>query len=203
MMVWLALLAPRRLWLSLLLVFSVAAEGFVFFYVAHFETLRDRISMSEPWSLLYFLLIALALLATGEQRRVASIRLLRADRETAVLTNQAGVVLALLDQLGSPLQTLTVSIALVTLEAPNHPKYQDLNIALNRLSRIRDRLPKIPVRAFDYLSVSVDASAFAGSFSLPIRATFDARCFGRGTPNQSPGEMLDGVNPDDGGQGSQ
>jgi hypothetical protein len=118
----LALTAPRHRWLSSALVALVAAEGIVFFYVYHFERLRDRMPMSEPWPLLVHLVIAIALLAMREQRRVASIRILRADGDAAAQVRQAGVVLRFLDQLGSPLQVLTITVATVFHQRPDHPE---------------------------------------------------------------------------------
>src|SRR5262249_55669481 len=121
-----------------------------------------RIPMSEPWTLLIYLLIAGALLVMREQRRVASIRILRADRERAALTRQAGVVLALLDQLGTPLQTLTISTAMVFRQQPDHPERKGLELALERISSLRRRLPKITPQTYGSLGVSglsVDAES--------------------------------------------
>jgi hypothetical protein len=161
-MVVLALAAPRHLWLSLTLVVLVAAEGFVFFYAYHFDAMQNRIPMSEPWSFLVYLLIAGALLVLREQRRVASIRILRADRERAALTRQAAVVLALLDQLGTPLQILALSTAMVFQQQPDHPERKGLELALERIASLRRRLPKITPQTYDSLGVSgvsVDAES--------------------------------------------
>jgi hypothetical protein len=158
-MVVLAVAAPRHRWLSLALVVLIAAEALVLFYAYHFDALRNRIPMSEPWTLLIYLLIAGALLVMRDQRRVASIRILRADRERAGLTRQAGVVLALLDQLGTPLQILTLSTAMVFHQQPDHPERKSLELALERISSLRRRLPKISPQTYESLGVSMDAKS--------------------------------------------
>jgi hypothetical protein len=158
-MVVLALAAPRRRWLSRTLVLLVAVQGIVLFYALRFDAMRDRIPMVEPWPLLNYLLIAIALLLLRDQRRLASLLLLRADRETAALVRQAGVVLAVLDQLGSPLQTLTSSTEILFQQQPDHPGRETLESALRAISSLRRRIPQIDPRAYEYLGVSLDAAS--------------------------------------------
>jgi hypothetical protein len=155
----LALAAPRLRWLNRTLVLLVALEGIVLFYTLHFDDMRDRIPITEPWPLLNYLLIAVALLLLREQRRVASVRLLRADREMAALARQADVVLALLDQFGSPLQILTVSTAILFRQQPDHPERERLESALQTISSLRGRMPQIDHRTYDRVGVSLDAAS--------------------------------------------
>jgi hypothetical protein len=157
LVVLLPLVAPRHRWLSLAMVGLVAAEGFVIFYAYHFERLRDRVPMNEPWSLVVHLLIAAALLTMREQRRVASVRLLRADREAAAQARQAGVVLALLDQVSSPLQVLTLTTQTLLPAEPDPEERDALARALERLSSISRRVPQVDRRLYECLGLSADA----------------------------------------------
>jgi hypothetical protein len=157
LMLLLALAAPRHRWLSLAMVVLVAAQGIAIFYACHFELLRDRMPASEPWPLVLHLLIAMALLAMREQRRVASVRLLRADREAAAQARQAGVMLALLDEVASPLQVLTLTAATMLEQHPDRHERDALDLALRRLSSIPRRLPQIDRGAYAELGLSADA----------------------------------------------
>jgi hypothetical protein len=156
LMLVLALAAPRHRWLSLAMVALIAAEGIAIFYGCHFDRLRDRIPMREPWPLLLHLLIAAALLTMREQRRVASVRLLRADREMAAQARHAGFVLALLDQVCSPLQVLMSTTATVFEQQPDARERDALERALRRLASIPGRVPQIDLRAYDYVGLSPD-----------------------------------------------
>jgi hypothetical protein len=66
--------------------------------------------------ILLYLMIATALLIMREQRRVISLRRLRADQETAALIRQTHLSTTVLHQVGSPLQTLHATIGLLTLK---------------------------------------------------------------------------------------
>jgi hypothetical protein len=141
------LLAPRRLWLGLLLTLCLVVEGFVLYHAYHFNRLGDRIPSGEPWTLLLYLLIGIALLAMRDQRRVMSLRLLRAERQAATLWRQAQVSLALLDQVGSPLQVLALTTAALERSNATDADVRAMSQAVERIQQACARIPHADLRA--------------------------------------------------------
>ena len=153
LLVVLALVAPRHLWLGISLELAVVVEGFVLYYANHFDALRDRSAMSEPWVMLPYLMIATALLIMREQRRVISLRRLRADQEAAALIRQTHLLSTLLHHVGSPLQTLQATIAMAPLAVADAEAAQD---ALQELTAACQRVPRVDSRALEYIPSSFD-----------------------------------------------
>jgi hypothetical protein len=137
------LLVPRRWWLSLTVMALLALEGVTLFYADHIDWLRALVPMSEPWTMLPYLVIGCALVATREHRRVASLRRLRAEREIAVLTRQSALSLGLLDKMGSPMQVLTISVELLMEMHPDDEQLRRVDDAVRAVAVLRDRISAV------------------------------------------------------------
>jgi hypothetical protein len=111
LMVCMPLVAASRLWLSLLLLGVTALEVLVFYFALHISTYQDILPLGEPWVTLLFLLVGIVASRMSEQRRAASVVVLRDELEVASLHRRAGLFLALRDQLNTPLQTLVLGAA--------------------------------------------------------------------------------------------
>jgi hypothetical protein len=105
------LVLARRLWLAITLVLAVAVEAFAIFYLLHLDAHKDIMATAEPWPIAVYVGIGIALSLLREQRRLASMRVLRAEWEAAALQRRAGMYLALRDLLNSPLQVLVLGTA--------------------------------------------------------------------------------------------
>jgi hypothetical protein len=151
-----ALAAPRRRWIGLTIIFVAAIEGLAIFYLFHFDALRDRIPMAEPWPILLYALVAMGLLVMREQRRVASLWRLRADREAAALLRQSGLLLAVLDQMGTPLQVLTLETSIVRQQHPDRTDVVEMEQAVRTLTAVMGDVPKVDRWTHDYVDVSFD-----------------------------------------------
>jgi hypothetical protein len=66
------------------------------------------VPIAEPWTTVAFALVGLLLMGLREQRLVASIALVRAASRHAAVERRAHLLLALRDQLNSPLQALVL-----------------------------------------------------------------------------------------------
>jgi hypothetical protein len=98
--------AVSRLWLSLVLIVLTVLDTVVLYFALHIGAHKDIVPLAEPWVTLVFGLTAVAVTLADEQRRVASVQILRAELQNAALHRCAGLMLALRDQLNSPLQTM-------------------------------------------------------------------------------------------------
>jgi hypothetical protein len=94
-----------------------------------------------------------------EQRRVASVHVLRAERETAALVRQARLVLAVVDQFGTLLQILGLSTAMVFREQLDHPERERAELAVRSLAALQGRVSKIDQSLCPYLVLSLDAES--------------------------------------------
>jgi hypothetical protein len=111
LLVTLALAVASRLWLGLLLMLVTTVDALVLYFALHLGAHKDRIPLAEPWLVLVFLVIGIVALVMRDQRRVASVRLLRDEAEASALHRRALMFFALRDQLNSPLQTLVLCAA--------------------------------------------------------------------------------------------
>jgi hypothetical protein len=137
------LAAPRRPpWLVILVEVIVTLACVEAFYRMHMDQLRDRLPLVEPWLTVLYCMIGMAMLATRENRRVMSLRLLRADREVAALVSRAAVSLTLLDQLGSPLQTAAANLELLRAMGAEERALVRANASLARLAAASQRVPR-------------------------------------------------------------
>jgi hypothetical protein len=111
LMVSLGLTVATRYRLAVVLLGVTAASAMTTWFVLDLGARHDLIPMAEPWITLSFLLIGLVSARLLEQRRIASVHLLRAEAEASALHRRALMLLALRDRLNSPLQTLVVGVA--------------------------------------------------------------------------------------------
>lgn len=153
------LAAPRRPpWLVIAVELIVTAACVEAFYRLHMDQLRDRLPLVEPWLTVLYCLIGMAMLASRENRRVMSLRLLRADREVAALVSRAAVSLTLLDQLGSPLQTAAANLELLRAMGADERTLVRAHASLARLAAASQRVP----RAHDDEAVRLIGESFQG-----------------------------------------
>jgi hypothetical protein len=104
----LALVAPAMGWITWVAVLATALNALVLFFLLRLGAQPDVVSVIEPWTTMAFALVAFLLMSLYEQRRVASLALLRAESHRAALQRRASLLLALRDQLNSPLQILVL-----------------------------------------------------------------------------------------------
>jgi hypothetical protein len=138
-MVVLGLVAVSRRFMGIGLIVATALNGIVLYFVLGMGAQKDRIPLAEPWIMLVFMVIAIALQVMQEHRRVASIRLLRAQAEISALHRRAHLLEAAHDQLGSPLQALVLGLA--TLEKDHPPEVlAALRLEIKRLLAVNAQL---------------------------------------------------------------
>jgi hypothetical protein len=143
LMVSLALVAASRFRLGFVLILLTAASAVAAFFLLHMGARRDLISLSEPWVTLVFMVIGLVLLTMRERRRVASIQLLRVESETAADYRRMALILALRDQLNSPLQSLLSSAAALELDPQGSRDLSQIRIAVTGLVALSRQLAGI------------------------------------------------------------
>jgi hypothetical protein len=107
-MLCLGVTAASRFGLSLALVLLTAVDAMTVYFWLNLGAHKDIIASAEPWVSLIVLVVALSSLRLREQRRVASLHLLRAETEVKALNRRAAMFLSLRDRLNSPLQTLVL-----------------------------------------------------------------------------------------------
>lgn len=152
-MVCMTLVVSRNLWLGRIVSAALCLESVVLFYAFHLSALRDRISPSEPWQTLLYGALGIALLSLGEERRLASARVLRAEAEQAALLRSTTIYLALRDQLNSPLQSLVLNANLMDGEA-------ELESTIEQLVALARQLPEEKaVEQSGLVDVSLDGEA--------------------------------------------
>jgi hypothetical protein len=119
LLVMVPLTAPALPWMTLLASLVTVADALVLHWRLHLTAHTDLVSLFEPWTTLGFALIGLLLMGLREQRLVASIGLMRAESRRAALERRAHVLLALRDQLNSPLQALVLYVAQGATRSPS------------------------------------------------------------------------------------
>jgi hypothetical protein len=158
-----ALLLPlavgRRLWLGLVLEAALVAQSAYLYYGLGLSSVTDSISTFEPWFTLAFPLIGTGILLVSEHRRVASVQAMRADRELTTQARRAGLQLALLDQLGSPLQTLALGLDTLRVTGGNGEQTHAMTQAVRVLSGLRDRIPAPDAKTAALVGASFDGAA--------------------------------------------
>jgi hypothetical protein len=146
-MVLIGLVAASRVWLGVLLIAITAVDALVLYFMLHLGQHKDLIVASEPWVTLTFMIIGIVALVMREQRRLASVRLLRAEAETSALHRRALLFLALRDQLNTPLQTVVLCAAQLEHTRPTEELTQiraevERLVALSReLSTLDELIP--------------------------------------------------------------
>ena len=139
LMIALGLAAATRRWLGTALILVTAVVALVQYFGLHLGLHKDLIPLSAPWVLVVFVLIALISSRMREQRRLASVQLLRAETEATAMHRRATMLLALCDRLNTPLQTLVLDAALG--EGARPPESQArIRAAVDRLVGLSQRL---------------------------------------------------------------
>jgi hypothetical protein len=157
LMVMLGLTAASWFWLGLPIIVLTAADAVVLFYVLHFDHLRDRVSVVEPWTTLVFMAIGVVALLLRDQRRIASLALLRAESHVWGLHRRAMMLLALRDQLNTPLQTLVVGASRLALQNPSRDVSR-MEAAIARLVVLSRELAQLDIPTEAQLA-SMDSQA--------------------------------------------
>lgn len=158
MMVALGLTVTSRSKLGVVLIVITALTAIAFWFILDLGAHRDIISVAEPWVTLVYMLIGLLSLRNLEQRRLASIRLLRADAEAAALHRRALMFLSLRDRLNSPLQTLVLGADCApSAIAPN--SIDRVHLAVDRLVTLSRELADLDVLIPPTSHLGFDADA--------------------------------------------
>jgi hypothetical protein len=159
LMVSLGLAAASWSWMGLPLILATAADAVMLYFVLGFGALKDRMAVVEPWVTLVYLVVAVIALVLRDQRRVASLAVLRAESEGSALHRHAVMLLALRDQLNTPLQTLVVGASRLELADPTHDLSR-IRAALARLVALSRELAELEIpRESQVASVGRDALA--------------------------------------------
>jgi hypothetical protein len=111
LMVIIALVFARRIWLSISLVVGIWLVAMGLYYGLHLGAHKDILPLAEPWPTIAFMVIGVAACLLREERRLAEMRLLHAERETQALQRRNDICFAVRDLLNSPLQTLVAGMA--------------------------------------------------------------------------------------------
>jgi hypothetical protein len=106
----LPIVLTRQFRLGIVLEATLAATMVVLFRFLHLGELRERIPQVEPWEAFLFLVIGIGLLQRREQRQMASVLALRAEKRRAALARRARLYLALGDQINTPVQVLLLGL---------------------------------------------------------------------------------------------
>jgi hypothetical protein len=136
-----AMVVPRYLGLGVALDCLVIGGCLFVYQHFHLAELGARTSLTEPYATVLVFGLGLAFLFLREQRRVASLEALRKDTELAALARQAGMSMAILDQMGSPLQVLTIEIARMQARSQPGPELTRIQEALSKLVALRRTIP--------------------------------------------------------------
>lgn len=145
LMVSMALLAGSRFAQALVLDLLTAASALAAFFVLHMSAHRDVISVAEPGVTLVFMVIGIVLLVMRERRRSASIALLRAEAAAAADQRRAVLILALRDQLNTPLQSLLASAAVLELDPQRSHDAPRMRLAVDGLVALSRKLGRIEI----------------------------------------------------------
>jgi hypothetical protein len=118
LLVTLPLVAPALGWITRVAVLATALDALVLFLLLGLSAHTNVVSLVEPWTTMAFALVGFLLMSLHEQRRVASVALLRAESNRTSLRRRASLLLALRDQLNSPLQVLVLQAAYLAQRSP-------------------------------------------------------------------------------------
>src|SRR5262249_10101141 len=132
---------PSPLWLAVGLEVAFSLEAPVLFYGFGFHEQSYRFATSEPWLTLVYAGVGIALSVMRDQRRVASLRLLRTDVDVSTLARRSGLAMAVLDQAGSPLQVLALYVGALRRRHGPSPALDAIDAEISELKRSAVELP--------------------------------------------------------------
>lgn len=130
--------------MGLPLIVATTVDALVLWFALGFGALRDRVSITEPWVTLVFAIVGVGALVMRDQRRVASLGVLREESAATALHRRAVLLLALRDQLNTPLQTLVAGAARLALQSPSRDATR-LQEGIARLVALSRELAQIEV----------------------------------------------------------
>jgi hypothetical protein len=134
----LVMIRPLRLWLGMTMVGIVGLAALIAQHFAPGLSATQQVRSLEQGHTLLFVGLGVVFMLMGEQRRIASLKLLRAQSEAGSLRRRASIFLALCDQLNSPLQTLLLRFTLRGRETGD-----DLNASMERLRELSAQLRRL------------------------------------------------------------
>jgi hypothetical protein len=111
-------LTCNRLTLGILFIVATAVNAIVLWFALDLGVHTDLVTLAEPWVTLIYMLIGLVTLRMLEQRKLASVQLLRAEVEASAMERRALMLLAVGDRLNSPLQTLLLAASSAIAQLP-------------------------------------------------------------------------------------
>ena len=136
----LGLTLTTRFRLGVVLIIITAANAVALWFALSLHANTHIVTASEPWLTLIVMSIGLACLRMHEQRKIASIQLLRAETMAASLQRRARMFFALRDRLNTPLQTLVFAGPALHVLTDHHEQIDD---ALDRLVRLSHELAEL------------------------------------------------------------
>jgi len=136
----LGLTLATRTRLGAVLIVVTAANAIALWFLLDSHAHARNMAGAEPWVTLFYMMLGLFCLRMHEQRKLASLQLLRAEGEASALQRQARMFLAMRDRLNTPLQTLLLSSQSLPLVGPENGQVQD---ALDRLVSLSRELAEL------------------------------------------------------------
>lgn len=131
------LVVPRSRWLGITYVALMGLESIALYELLDFGSHKHRIVMAEPWITLMYCVLGVMLVILHDQRRSATVRLLRAEANLKALTQRSRVLLAILDETGSPLQVLALSLGVLRARDPSSSLVPEMAHAIDEFARAR------------------------------------------------------------------
>jgi hypothetical protein len=149
----LGLTLATRTRLGAVLIVGTAANAIALWLLLGIRAHAHNMAGGEPWVTLFYMLLGLFCLRMHEQRKLASLQLLRAEAEAAAIQRHARMFLAVRDRLNTPLQIVLLASHSPPLVSCEAGPVQD---ALDRLVDLSRELAKLEV-ATTSTSASLDA----------------------------------------------
>lgn len=134
-----AIVMARRFWLALALVAFTAASAVALYFLIPLTAHRDIVPLADPWAVLVFFGIGVALLLMREQRQLARVGLLRAEWQLSALLRRANMYFALRDLLNTPLQVLVMGLAELEQRYPSGD-FAPIHAGVDRLVAVSRQL---------------------------------------------------------------
>lgn len=131
------LVVPRSRWLGFTLVTLIGIEAIVLYEVLDFSSQKHRVAFAEPWITVVYCVLGVMLIVLHDERRSASVQLLRAEADLKALTRRSRLLLAILDETGSPLQVLALSLALLKTRDPASSLVPEMEKAIDEFALAR------------------------------------------------------------------
>jgi hypothetical protein len=119
LLVTLPVVGPALGWMASGALLATTVDALILYFLLGLGRHPEIVSFAEPWTTTAFALMGFLLLNLREQRRVASLAVLRAECHKDAAQRRAGLLLAVRDQLNSPLQILAMYAPYLAQRYPN------------------------------------------------------------------------------------